>query len=191
MAACTNLPSKLSRAICAYLVTLGIPQEQVFPQFSAKPRTFASGPIVTPLIYPGEPDPKFTGDRKFKVAVSIGGTITTNSGSEDAKEAQRVAFDAMVGQVYEALMQTDENDDQTLDATRVAINAAGRAMAAAGTADQESAKEPWRKAANNADMADFTVTQWNDSTFGAGEAKDCSWEIVIMFDASANESNTD
>jgi hypothetical protein len=30
-------------------------------------------------------------------------------------------------------------------------------------------------------MADFTLTQWVDSTYGGGEATDCAWEIIIMF----------
>lgn len=190
MAACTNLPSKLSRAICAYLVSVGIDQDQVFPQFTATQRTFANGPIVTPLIFPGQPEPAFTGDKRFKVGVSIKGT-ETNSGAAGAGETLRVAFDALVGQVNEALMQTDEADGLTLKATMTAINEAGRELAVAGTDDEEAAKTYWRKQVNNADMADFTLTNWVDSTIGAGEAKDCSWEIVIMFDGSACESNVD
>lgn len=188
MAAMTNLPSKLSRAICAYLVSVGIDQKKVYPEPTAKPRTFANGPIVTAKILPGQPDPKLTGDKRFKAGIQIKGT-ETNSGAVGAGEVQRVAFDAFVGQVNEALMQSD--GDQTLRFTAAAINAAGRALATAGTADVEAAKEDWCKAANNADMVDFTVTQWVDSTIGSGEASDCNWEIVIMFDATACESNVD
>lgn len=184
----TNLASKLSRAICAYLVSAGIDQKQVYPQFTAKDRTFKNGPIVTPQIYPGQPLPKLTGNKRFKVGMQVKGP-ETNDGSAGAGEAQRVAFDAFVGKVNKALMQSD--DDQTLRATATAINAAGRALATAGDQTVEEAKEDWRKAANNADMPDFTVTQWVDSTIGAGEASDCKWEIVIMFDADACESNVD
>ena len=188
MAACTNLPSKLSRAIGAYLVSAGIDQSQVFPHFSAKERTFENGPIVSPLIYPGQPSPSFTGDRRFKVGLQVKGN-EANDGSAGAGEAARLIFDAFVGQVGEALMQSD--DETTLRATATLINTAGRALAVAGTSDEESEKEDWRKAVNNADMEDFTVTQWIDSTFGGGEAKDCSWEIMIMFEATACESNVD
>jgi hypothetical protein len=188
MAACTNLPSKLSRAIGAYLVSAGIAQEQVYPHFCAKERTFANGPIVSPLIYPGQPEPLFTGNRRFKVGIQIKGN-ESNDGSTGAGETARVLFDAFVGQVGEALMKSD--DQSTFQATATLINTAGRALAVAGTPTEEEAKEDWRKAANNADMADFTVTQWVDSTFGGGEAKDCLWEIVIIFEATACESNVD
>lgn len=188
MAALTNLPSKLSRAICAYLVSANIDQKQVYPHYTAKERTFANGPIVTPMIYPGQPDPVLVGNKRFKVGIQIRGG-EANDGSDGAGEAKRVEFDAFVGEVNEALMQSD--NQQNLDFTAAAIKTAGRSLAVAGTPTQEADKEDWRKAANNADMADFSITQWVDATIGAGEATDCKWEIVIMFDAAACELNVD
>jgi hypothetical protein len=188
MAALTNLPSKLSRALGAYLVSVGIDQRQVFPKYTGKDRTFAYGPIVTTLVLPGKPNPRLTGNWKFPVALQIKGTLVSD-GTAAAKEAQRVAFDAFVGEVNQAMMSSD--DDTTLKATVELINEAGRAMAVAGTSDEEDAKEDWCKAENNADMADFTITELEDSTFGGGEASDCNWEVVMMFDATACESNVD
>ena len=188
MAACTNLPSKLSRAIAAYLVSTGIDQSQVYPHFCTKQRTFENGPIVTPLIQPGQPEPLFSGNRRFNVAIQVKGG-ETNDGSVGGGEAKRVEFDAFVGKVYEALMQSDNN--QNLDATMTSINDAGRALAVVESPDVEIAKDDWRKAANNQDMADFTLTQWVDSTFGGGEASDCAWAIIIKFDGAACESNVD
>lgn len=184
MATCTNLASKLSRGICGYLVSAGINQVQVYPQFTSKARTFANGPIVTALIYPGSPDVKFTGDLRFKVGISIKGNALDNSNT--ASEADRVAFDAMVGKVYEALTQSD--DDRTFRATTTALNAASNAMAVAGTGPQEAAKQPWIQAQYNADMSDFAVTQWTDAGCGAGKAEDCHWEAMLLFEATACES---
>lgn len=188
MAAMTNLASKLSRAICAYLVSNGIDQKQVYTLLSTKDRTFDNGPIVTAVVAAGAANPKLTGDYKFKVHLQIDGTAT-NGGNAGAGEQQRVAFDALVGQVHDALMQSD--DDTTLEAAAAAINAAGRALAVAGDAATEAAKEDWRKAAYNADMADFTVTEWEDVTFGISEAEDCRWRMSIVFDATACGSNVD
>lgn len=187
MAAPTNLASKLSRAICAYLVAQEISQEQVYPMFTAKTRKFDNGPIVTPIVYPGKPDPAFSGTRRFQVAVSIKGTASHDLSDANA-ETERVEFDAFVGAVWEALMQTDESDGQTLNATRDAINAAGAAMAVAGDAATEAAKEPWCQATNNTDMTDFSVLQWVDRDMGMGEARDCNWEMVLMFEVSAAEA---
>lgn len=188
MAACTNLASKLSRAICAYLVSKNIDQKQVYPLFSTKDRTFANGPIVTVVVAAGQANPKLTGNKKFQVHLQIDGSAT-NDGSVGAGELQRVAFDALVGAVHEPLVQSDDNE--TFEATALAINVAGRALAVAGSADAEAAKEDWRKAQYNRDMADFTMTEWEDMTFGIGQAEDCRWRITLVFTATACESNVD
>lgn len=175
--ASTCLPSKLSRAICAYLVSSGACTPlQAFPHFSTRRRNFDNGPIVTPMVLPGEPEPLATGDNRFKVHVSIKGS-SSNDDTDEENDTNLIAFEELVGAVRDALMQSD--DEVSLEATYKLINAAAYALPGQGDAKTQ---------ARNADMINFTLMQWTDSTYGAGQAKDCDWEIVLMFNASAAES---
>lgn len=170
--ASTNLPSKLSRAVCAYLVSAGaVLNSRCYPAFTRRLRTVENGPIVTVDVWPGTPDPVPTGDFRFSVHVAVKGTVVTEA--EDTDETERVEFDAAVGRVKDALMVSADGG-QTLLATAELVNAAAYASAAV--------------AAGNADLDDFTLLAWQNSTFGQGKAEDCLWEVVMQFECVACES---
>lgn len=176
--------SKLERAIVAYLISVDCgDEEDIFHSMSMGTRGF---PNTTVLPVNGTPEPKFTGDYRIQVWVSIKGSASTGT-DETNPLAGQVAFIQRVQQTWDALMQTD--DEQTLRYTATAITAAGRALAVAVDASDEAIQF----AANNADMADFTVIEWEDAGFGQGKAdpQGHDWERVLMFSALAASANVD
>ena len=181
--ASTNLPGKLSRAVAQYLVTSGVAAADcVYTQNTRRPRTFANGPIVSVFALPGTPEPAMTGNDRFTLHLSIKGTAVNNPQDEN-DETERLAFDALVGAVRDAMMQSS-SDNGRLDVTRSGINAAAATMPTAVDASAEAIA----LAQNNADMADFTLLALYDSTYGQGQAEDCDWEIVLQFSAACCES---
>ena len=174
-----NVRSKLDRAIAAYLVSAGAGTvADTFPYSSTASKSY---PNTTVWAQRAIPDPPMTGIRRVTVHVSIKGSAV-NAPKEQNPEQARVAFDARVSAVYDALMQTE--DGETFNATAEAITEAGRALAESDDATV---------AANNADMADFTCSGWYDAGEGGGEAKapGCSWEEILIFEALCSPSNTD
>lgn len=175
--ASTNIISKLSRAIAAYLVSSGaVPDEHSHHIFSRKERKIDTAPIASVLPQVGQRDPAITGDDRFPVNISIRGSASPRSQSEH-EELRRVEFDAQVGKVRDALMQADADDANSLKATARLINAAAYAKAAE---DSEY----------NADLDDFTILAWYDGVIGPGKAdeENCDWEIVLQFEAVCCES---
>lgn len=167
----TNIISKLSRAVSAFLVSrAAVPEEHCHHLFSWKERKLEVAPIVTVLPQIGQPDPPLSSDDGFTINVSIKGSASPRSESEH-EELRRVEFDAQVGKVRDALMQSDD-DGNSFKATARLINAAAYAKAAA---DPEY----------NSDLNEFTVLAWRDGPIGPGKAdeKGCDWEIVIQFEA--------
>jgi len=100
-------------------------------------------------------------------------------------ETEAVEFDALVGAVRDALMQTE--DGNTLRATAADINAAAYLMPVA--VDESDAAVMF--AVNNADMADFTLLDWIDSEFGEAEADGMDWSVVLKFETFACESKVE
>lgn len=184
MADITNLPSKISRAIVAYLVGAGIiPLERAYYYRTRRTRTLDNGPILTVDVLPGTPAPAFTGNETFTVHIAIkGSAVALESDANDETEA--IAFDALVGQVRAALMTADDGDTQTLRTTRDLITAAARGWAV----PVDDSPTATAFAATHADMADFTVLWWSDASYGQGRAEDCEWEIVLQFNCTACES---
>lgn len=103
------------------------------------------------------------------------------------KANPRIQFDARVATTGDALVQkyADPADGHTmtLQATADDITSIGNALAvdASNGADPDQVQF----AANNADMADFTLQGWFEKGFGRGTADDGgnNWERVLMFDA--------
>jgi hypothetical protein len=178
----TNLPSKLSRAIRFYLIQNGVGDPaHVFHMFDNRLRDLSVLPITIVTVGKGDPDAPFTGDNQYTVFVTTK-FIELAQQTDTNSESYRVTFDAAVGAARMPLMQSDDN--QTLKATYKAINAAAAMMPVTPpnpTADQI------QFAANNADMADFTIMQWLEGYYGPGKAEDCSFEIVQVFQAIACE----
>jgi hypothetical protein len=179
-----NLRSKLNRAITAYLISVGAGgPEDTGP---ANARTLSKYPRTTIRAGVGKAEPPLTGNYRVTVYISVKGSAVQDP-KEPNPEAARIAFDTRLATVFDALMQSD--DDQTLRATKSAINAAGRALAVA----VDGSDEAIQFAANNADMVDFTVIGWYDAGFGDGEPNEegTSWEEILIFEALACSSNVD
>lgn len=178
----TNLPSKISRAVGHYLVGLGVvPVGRCFNSRSRRPRDLTAGPVVDVAVMPGNPDPVLTGSDRFEVRVFILGTATKHP-DDTNDETEAVEFDAMVGAVRDALMQS--TDDQTLKETRRLINVAAYTMPVAVNETPEAI----RFAANNADLENFTLTHWSDGVYGQTQVEDAHWAIVLSFHAAACET---
>lgn len=175
--------SKLSRAICAYLISAGCGSvADVLPYESTTEKTYPNTTVKATI---SKPDPDFTGNRRIPVHISIKGSASLLNGETDLQQP-RIQFDGRVMQTMDALMQTADN--QTLLATAALITAAGRAMAIDASNGANAAQAQF--AADNADMADFTCINWFEAGEGEGEADGdgCSWEEVLMFEAIACSS---
>jgi hypothetical protein len=157
-----SLPSKLSRAIAAYLRSVGIkPAGGVHPCFSQKDRAF---PNVTIVPRAGSPKEINTGNRSYQVEIWVRASAADSGGGDDA---QRVAFDALCDSVCDAMMQTEDN--QTLDQMVTLINQAAYAAADKGGSD--------------ADLSAFTILEYYDAVDGPGRADEegTFWEMVYIF----------
>lgn len=168
-----NVPSKLERAIVAYLITQGAGTiTDVFPSRAVAARDF---PNTTVIPVRGVPVALFTGNYTFTVHILIAGSATLPTGESNPDTAW-VQFEQRVAATNDAMMMS--TDGQTLFATAAAITAAGRALATGGTTQQQ---------ANNKDMADFTCLQVVDGGYGNGDARSagCDWLEVITFNIDA------
>lgn len=135
----------------------------------------------------GTPEVPLTGIYRIQTALSLKGSASQDP-SEPNVQLARTQFDNRIATVYDALMQSDDGD--TLKATARLITAAGRALA---TVIDPLDPASVRFASNNADMADFTCTDWYDGGFGDGQAdaEGCSWEEILLFDAVCCSANVD
>lgn len=184
--ASTNLISKISRAVAHYLVSATVvPFDRCYPMTTRRQRTLENGPIVSVLIPPGSPNPRLEGNFSFPVHVVIRGSAVKHPENPD-DETERLAFDALVGACYDALMLADDSAGQegSLKETMRLINVAAYTMPIDSGGTEESAAF----AVANADMDDFTITAWHNIIYGPGKAEDCDWEIVLGFECDACET---
>jgi hypothetical protein len=182
----SNLQSKLERAIVAYLISKGCGTEaDIFPFESVRTRSFPNTTVDTAIAVP---DPQFSGNYRIPILTSVKGSAAVAPGAVN-RAAPRMAFDARVALTGDMLAQTDNQEN--LQATADDITTVGRALAV----DASDGADPVQVqiAANNADMADFTVLGWFEKGFGKTTAKDdgCDWEIVILHEAVCCGSNVD
>jgi hypothetical protein len=175
--------SKLSRAICAYLISKGCgSSDDVFPNFTTKTRPITNT-TVTSKLAKVDPDQRFTGNRRIQVYITVKGSASADPEQADA-ETQRIQFEKRVADTHGALMQTD--DYETLKFTAAAITTAGRSMAI--DASNGAGPDQVQFAADNADMVNFTCQDWFEGVEGDGpdaDAEGNAWEEVFMFEAIA------
>lgn len=171
-----SLRSKLDRAIVARLRDQGV-CTNIYPANSSDVREF---PNVTVWSHAGTQDPAFTGTYRFRVDIHVQYQAAVQQ-EEVNPEANRVALDALTDSVYAALMESDNGYD--LQATAGLITASGNALAAAA----DTTDEAILRAANNADMAEFTCQQWLEAGLDGGIPDDgsTSWREILQFDAVA------
>jgi hypothetical protein len=174
----SNLQSKLERAIVAYLISKQCgTAADIFPFESVRTRSFPNTTVDTAIAVP---DPLGSGNYRIPTLTSVKGSAAVAPGAVNPA-APRMAFDARVALTGDMLAQTDNQED--LKATAVDITTIGRALAV----DASNGADPVQVqiAANNADMADFTIHAWFERGFGKTTAKDdgCAWEIVILHEA--------
>jgi len=176
MSAPTNLSSKLSRAICNYLVTAGaVAFDRCFWQGSRGDHNLESGPIVEVTVGKCEVSPTIRiGNRSYQVFVAVSGK-TVRDPSDTNPETERVTFDAQVGAIT-AVLVTDD--------ARNAINAAAALM----PTPVDGTDEAIQFAENNADMADFTILEWYDNGDGQFDVEPGNFGTQLEFIAVACES---
>jgi hypothetical protein len=181
------LLSKVSRAVRAYLISKGCGSvSDIFPYHSAVATRNLPNTTVD-FLSTASPEPILTGNNRIIVALIIRGSVTVPD-KEPNPDYAWVTHNARIDAHNEAMTQTDD-DFETLKKTARDITAAGRALAVA--ADDTDAEV--KRAANNADMEDFTLIEIHDAGFGAGKADEegTYWEDVLLFSCLACESNVD
>lgn len=180
------LLSKLARAISAYLISEGCGSvDDILPYHSAlKKRPLPNTTID--FLTVANPEPELTGNNRVTVAIIIRSSTSLPVG-EPNSDAPWVAHNARIDSHRAALMKTSDNC--TLRATATAINEAGRDLAT----DHELDESETQRAANNADMVNFTLIEIHDAGLGTGKADEGGnyYEDVLLFSCLACESNVD
>ena len=132
------------------------------------------------MMRPVGPEVQFTGNTVFVVEIQV--KFRAVEQPDQQAEAQRVAFDEMVGAVREQMMMSD--DGQTFGYVVKAINNAAYAATAApgdgGVGD--------RIAAANADLNDFSIIELYEDAYGPAKCEDVNWAIVQRFKVTACET---
>lgn len=180
--ATSALQSKLARAIKALLVAEGAASENdTYFEFSSAERTLPNTTILT-----GQSDElvKYSGIWKFP---NISITFRDNAAvqpDETNPNAAWLAAQARYSLVRDTLSRI--GDDGSTMFMRGEITTAGRALATAVDASEEAVQ----KAADNADMAQFTCTWWKDVDLGAlrADAGGTFYEADLIFEAHAANS---
>jgi hypothetical protein len=176
-----SLPSKNVRAIRFYLISQGVADaDHVYHQFDSRLRAFNDSPIVDVMQKPIGPEEQFTGNDISIIEIQVK-FQAVNQPNQQA-EAQRIAFDAVVGKVRTAMMQSD--DGQTLRATAAAINAAAYAAATApgdGGIGDYTAKA-------NADLNDYTLKALYQDVYGNAKDEFVNWAIVQRYKIESCET---
>ena len=184
MADLTSLPSKIVRAFRFYLVSTGaVNPDNCFHKYDSRKREFNKLPIVTVNLLPIGPEEQYTGNEQFIVQVQT--AFQSTEQPDQQAEEPRFQFDAQVGRVRMALMLSDDNQ-QTLNFTRNAINAAAYTMSTAPD-DTDAGR---RFAEVNADMDDFSLLSLYQDIYGnaVDKSNEGIWIIEQRFKVSACES---
>ena len=156
----SNTPgSKLDRAIVAYLLTLGA----AYTSANTCPANYNvdnTYPNVTVGCSSWEASPLYVGNQRCQFTVRFEFSAVQAVG--DKSQAARIALDAFVGAVTDALSLTDDN--QTLNKTCSLINEAAYALAAA-------------QPVTDGDLADFTMIMLmnNGGARGKPDTEGTAW----------------
>ena len=182
MAFTFDLQSKIARAIEALLISTGVSTAKecnVFP--SSDKQTFPSTEIE---VEEGIPEVLGSGVFRFPVVRLIfhdEGTVQPNQ-----PDINRPYLDAQkrISANITVLMLSD--DTTTLDYTARQLTAAGNALAMVPDVTNPVQVQV---AADNADMADFTILQWLEGTYGSPKRVETEgttyWERIVTFECVA------
>ncbi len=185
-----NIPSQLERAIAAFLLANGCGTvDDVSPGRSLKLNTY---PLTIVKTAQGSHDPQNTGTMVCQVQLQFKQSAINEKGEPNPGQAW-VEFDARIGAAMAQMLQS--NDGNTFDYTAHLITVAGRALAVAVTDqdDPDGAAQAAQIAANNADMADFTLTHLYYKGYARGVPDDeaSAWMDVHNFECHACAVNCD
>jgi len=179
-----NIRSKNDRAVVAYLkpIVLAVnPLAKIYVCNHSGDRDESNG-IVDVVTSQGPEDPPFTGNHILNVRIRIAHHAANQPGQTNL-DANRLALDAMVDAVFDAMHISDNGCNY--QATATLITAAGRALATTGTAQEQT---------NNADMTDYTCQFVQGFTYvGAPEdgEKSVSFVELMNLQMRACPSNVD
>lgn len=184
MADLTNLSSKVVRAFWFYLIKSGkVDFAQCFHTFDSRARAFNGKPIVDVQMRPISPTALFTGDDDYVVEIQVKQQFVQQPDMTNS-ESQRLAFDAMVGQMRQLIMLSDDGGT-SLSAARDLINAAAWLMPISGNAIGGLDNDQF--ASNHADMDDFTIQKLLPDVNGVAQAADVNMAVVQRFRVTACE----
>lgn len=191
----SNLDSKASRAVWAYLFTLASgaagTKDDIFHAYDSRDQEALPRTIVD--VGQARPDVDFVGNFEIPILIRIVASASApiqNAGQAAVNpDAARLAFDARVAATVDALCISDQGGVD-LAATARLLNTAGRALATAadGSADAIAF------AANHADMADFTCTMWKGNQGFQkinADPETATWAKVILFTGVFCSANVD
>lgn len=179
-----SLRSKLNRAICAYLINNGCgTRDNIVPANSRKAKGLPNILVRSVLSIP---DLEQMGNERITVHIEVRGSASQNV-DETNDDLARVEFDLLAQTIWDKLRQTDNGFN--LNATASDIDDAARALAI--PLDGTPAAAIF--AANNSDMAAFTINGWFSRGSGDGEPDDesFSWCETFIFEAICCGSNRD
>ena len=188
MADLTNLSSKVVRAFWWYLINKGaVDITRCYHTFDSRARAFNGQPIVDVQMRPIGPEALFSGDDQFVVEIQVKQNFVVQP-NEPNSDAQRLQFDAMVGQIRQLIMLSDDGG-VSLKPARDAINALAWTM----PVDASNGTDPEQVlfASNHADMADFTIQKLLPDINGVASAADCNMAVVQRFKVTACEMKID
>jgi hypothetical protein len=176
--------SKTDRAIVAYLISKGV-APNIYPANFSGERAY---PNVTVWCHDGKPDVQYSGSWEFQVMIEVNGHATVQP-DEPNPDAPRVDLDEISQAVEEALMVSDDADqNETLHTTAELITLAGRALAVSDGTDAGN-----QRAANNADMVNFTLQFWQETglTGGQGQTEGAAFREILNYICRSCGSNVD
>lgn len=184
MADLTNLSSKVVRAFWFYLIKSGVVDvSRCYHTFDYRARSFDGQPIVDVQMRPISPTVQFTGDDDYTVEIQVKQQFVQQPDAANS-ESQRLAFDALVGQIRQKIMLS--NDGHTLNAARDLINTSAWLMPVSGNAP--SGYDADQFAANHADMADLTIQRLLPDVNGVAKSEEVNMAVVQRFKVTACET---
>lgn len=177
-----NLPSQLERAVVAYLKAFFGDEAGDFNWYFADDNAIRTAPAFDVIAHRGAEDPIHT-EREI-IHLSI--TFTWPGGNQIGAADSGMTYAAKnraIGLAHAAMRQTNDNG-QTFHATGKAITDAGRALATAGSAEEQSA---------NADMLQFTARAVESKGFVRAESDgaDMFLRATRYYDITCTPANVD
>lgn len=178
----SNLDDKLTRAIAAYLRSVGIgTTDNIVSHLTNQPRVIPPEGLISVLCGDGDAPGDQPGNIRFPVTVML-----KFPGIDDPNAAASAEIAARQRQaaINDKLLLSD--DTHTIRYTAAQITAVGRSLAVS-----DGTEEGDTFAAENADMVDFTLIWWESTGFTTPTQEPAHFVSAAHFSALCCASNID